>query len=77
MRTPAEDIERLADELHTHVRRLKESEAGAALFTREDVERIVTNRVAREHRLRREAEREVAALERELEELRQTRSEAF
>jgi len=73
MRTLGEELERLAGELVALSHRLRDGEVGESIFTREDVERIVTNRVAREHRLRREAEQEEAALERELQELRQRR----
>jgi len=75
-RTPAEDAGRLAGELQRLARRLKASEAeeGAALFTREDVDRIVSGRLAREQKRTRqrveELEREVDELEREVESLR-------
>jgi hypothetical protein len=72
MRTPAEEALRLAEAARILARRLKASEAegGAALFTREDVDRIVTERLARERRKTRQVEREQAELEREVEELR-------
>ena len=68
-RTPAEDASRLAGELEGLARRLKASEAegGAALFTREDVDRIVSGRLARE---RKRTRQRVAELEREVEGLR-------
>ena len=75
-RTPAEDAGRLAGELQRLARRLQDSEAegGAALFTREDVDRIVSGRLAREQKRTRlrvaELERERAELEREVEGLR-------
>jgi len=75
-RTPAEAAGRLAGELAGLARRLQASEAeeGAALFTREDVDRIVSGRLAREQKRTRqrvaELERERDELEREVERLR-------
>jgi ABC-type transporter Mla subunit MlaD len=75
-RTPAEDAGRLARELEGLARRLQASEAegGAALFSREDVDRIVSGRLAREQKRTRqrvaELERERDELEREVERLR-------
>ena len=68
-RTPAEDADRLAGELQRLARRLQASEAegGAALFAREDVDRIVSGRLARE---RKRTRQRVAELEREVEGLR-------
>ena len=75
-RTPAEAAGRLAGELAGLARRLQASEAegGTALFSREDVDRIVSGRLAREQKRTRqrvaELERERDELEREVERLR-------
>jgi hypothetical protein len=75
-RTPAEAAGRLAGELAGLARRLQASEAegGAALFSREDLDRIVSGRLAREQKRTRqrvaELERERDELEREVERLR-------
>jgi predicted RNase H-like nuclease (RuvC/YqgF family) len=72
-RTPAEELERLVRDLERAVHRLKESEEGEAVFTKEDVDRIVSGRLAREKKTIRdlrkrldEAEDEVESLRREL-----------
>ena len=70
MRTPAEQAERLAADLRRLADRLAAAESGESLFTREDVERIVEGRLAREHRKRREVEAERDELAAELEGLR-------
>jgi hypothetical protein len=74
-RTPAEDAGRLARELEGLARRLQASEAegGAALFTRDDVDRFITERLAREKRKTRQVERERDELRREVEEEAQSR----
>jgi len=70
-RTPAEDAERLATGLQDLARRLAAAEKdGAALFTREDVDRIVSGRLAREQKRTRRAEREVEELEAVIADLR-------
>ncbi len=69
-RTPAEDAERLAVEVRALAARLKDAEAGEAMFTREDVDRIVAGRLAREQKRTRRVEAERDELETELEGLR-------
>ena len=58
MRTNAEEIERIAEQLLRVARRIKETEEGARLFTREDVDRIVEARLARERKKRSDTSRE-------------------
>jgi hypothetical protein len=70
VRTPAEELEGLADQLRRLAEIMRDSEAGEAVFTRADVDRIVSERLAREKRRTRQAERERDELEREVEELR-------
>ncbi len=70
MRTAAEDAEKLAAGLQTLAPRLEAREDGAALFTREDVDRIVSGRLAREQKRTRRVERERDELEAEVESLR-------
>ena len=69
-RKPAEEAARLADDLRALAARLREAETGGRLFTREDVEAIVEDRVGRERRKRRRVEAERDELEAELETLR-------
>ena len=49
-RTVAEELERLAGSLQRLAERARAAEVGEALYTREDVERIVESRLARERR---------------------------
>jgi hypothetical protein len=70
VRTPAEEAERLADELRALGARLSAAEGGEAIFTKADVDRIVSGRLAREQKRTRRAEREIERLEDELEDLR-------
>jgi hypothetical protein len=74
VRTPAEELEGLADQLRRLAEIMRDSEAGEAVFTRADVDRIVSERLAREKRRTRQAERERDELEREVEELRRLAS---
>jgi len=69
-RTPAEDAERIAHDAQALAARLKEAETGEAMFTREDVDRIVSGRLAREHKRTHRVEAERDELEAELEGLR-------
>ena len=69
-RTPAEDAERLAVEARNLATRLKDAEAGGRLFTREDLDRLVEERLQRERKKRRRVEAERDELEAELEGLR-------
>ncbi len=69
-RTPAEDAERLAVEVRALAARLKEAETGGRLFTREDLARLVEERLQRERKKRRRREAERDELEAELEGLR-------
>jgi hypothetical protein len=50
VRSPREELERIAEELERVIERLRAEESGEALFTREDVEKIVERRLARERR---------------------------
>ncbi len=79
MQTPAEHAQRLAGEMQALASRLRAtSEAGedAPVFSREDVDRLVEERLGRERKKRRRVEEERDELEEELERLRQTRQDA-
>jgi hypothetical protein len=69
-RTPGEDAERLARELQALAGRLAAAEVnGARIFTREDLERLIGQRMGREKRRQRELERDLDEAERERDEL--------
>ncbi len=70
MQTPAEHAERLAGEMQALATRLRAYEGeDAPLRSREDVDRLVEERLGRERKKRRRVEEE-------LERLRQTRQDA-
>ena len=72
MQTPAEHAERLAGEMQALASRLRTSEGeDAPVFSREDVDRLVEERLGRERKKRRRVEEERDELEEELERLRQ------
>jgi hypothetical protein len=58
VRTPAEDAQKLSAALGELAKRLRACEQGQAIFSREDVERILGERLAREQKRTRKAERE-------------------
>jgi hypothetical protein len=70
VRTPAEELESLAGQLRRLAERMRDAEAGEAVFTKADVDRIVSDRLAREKRKTRQAKKERDELEREVEGLR-------
>ena len=70
MRTPAEELESLAGQLRQLAERMRDAEAGEAVFTKADADRIVSDRLAREKRKTRQAKKERDELEREVERLR-------
>jgi len=70
VQTPAEHAERLAGEMQALASRLRASEGeDAPVFSREDVDRLVEERLGRERKKRRRVEEE-------LERLRQGREDA-
>jgi hypothetical protein len=77
VQTPAEHAQRLAGDMQDLASRLRASEGeDAPVFSREDVDRLVEERLGRERKKRRRVEEERDELEEELERLRQTRQDA-
>jgi uncharacterized protein YdaU (DUF1376 family) len=70
VRSPAEDASKLSEALGELAKRLSAIDGGQAIFTREDVDRIVSDRLAREQKRTRKAEREAAELRARLERMR-------
>jgi len=71
MDTPAERAEKLSSELQKLSHRLRQAEQdGARMFTREDIDRIISRRMAREKKTIRELQAERDELQDENERLR-------
>ncbi len=76
MKSPLEELEAIADALFEVIGRLRAEERGdEQLYTEGDLQRIMGPRIGREQRKTAKAEERVAALEEELEELRESREE--
>ncbi len=73
MRSPREELERTISDLQRILMRLEAEEMGGAVFTKEDVDRIVAERVGREYKKARELRERIDELEEEVEELRESR----
>jgi septal ring factor EnvC (AmiA/AmiB activator) len=66
VKTPSEELDRIAAQLQRVAVRLRAAEDDAAMFTREDVASIVEGRLDRERRKRRGLERERDELQAEI-----------
>jgi hypothetical protein len=69
-RTPSAELDRIAELLRQLAERLRAAEEGEPLYSKGDVDRIVSGRLAREQAKTRRAERERDELEEEISELR-------
>lgn len=70
MRSPREELERIASDLQRVVERLEAADDGEAVFTKTDVDRLISARLAREHKKARRLQERIDELEEEVEELR-------